>query len=125
MLSTYEMLNKCFVSKRNESIQRPGGVHGQVCSERVRKWLGRSGGVLLEALSLQGILWNLTPRNKVRALASSGHTTGTCDPEATGTRGREILAFCGELGEASVLWPPYAWAQAPPHSHLPNSDARL
>lgn len=60
--------------------------------------------MLLEALSLQGILWNLTPRNKVRALAGSGHTDGTCDPEAAGTRGREILAFCAELGEASVLW---------------------
>lgn len=81
--------------------------------------------MLLEAVSLQGALWNLTPRHKARALAGSGHTAGTCDPEAAGTRGREILAFCAELGEASVLWPPYAWAQASPHSRLPSSDARL
>lgn len=81
--------------------------------------------MLLEAVSLQGALWNLTPRHKARALAGSGHTAGTCDPEAAGTRGREILAFCAELGEASVLWPRYAWAQASPHSRLPSSDARL
>lgn len=65
-----------------------------------------NGRALLEAepraLCIRSSFWSLTPRNRTKVLAISGHTAGKGDPEATGTLCQEIR-FVAKLGKAPFL----------------------